>query len=392
MCGLIGVKNLIDDTPVNQIVRTLYENQKARGTDGFGFVGLTKKNIGTYRATTEKGIVKYLDNIKFDEILFHHRFPTSTDNTIPTTHPFRIDIKSKGKRYYFAHNGIVNNDEELFDKHLELGIVYESLNVKDGSFNDSESLAWEFCLWLNGMIDKFEAKGSVAFLCLELNELNQAKRFYFYRNQSASLKLFRSKQYLQISSEGGGEEVRANRVYYYDYDSKQIKKFNPLVIENGYVFTEYHNSQYDSEYDDFGCYKGYPTFENKGRSRSGYKIERYKGQDEIGNLDTTLKQNKLPIIDVSDDENTPPFFNSDDEKLLKSVHTLRDILKTYNEELSFLITSGNGNTEEIDDLYDDVEEIKDLINECNKYFNSPSKTPTQRRGLLREITGIAFGY
>jgi predicted glutamine amidotransferase len=166
MCGIIYAKNLIGDRPVNNLVKILYQNQKDRGQQGFGFVGLSRKRIGTYRATGERGIMKYLSACQYDEIIFHHRFPTSTHNTLKSTHPFVIEMDDK--RYYFAHNGIVQNADELEEKHSRKGITYSSAEGAD--FNDSEALAWDVCLWLSKKQQKIEAKGSVAFLCLEVDK------------------------------------------------------------------------------------------------------------------------------------------------------------------------------------------------------------------------------
>jgi len=413
MCGLVAVKNLIDDVPVNQVVRTLYECQKLRGSDGFGFVGLTKDNIGTYRAIDEKGIVQYLNNNKFDEILFHHRLPTSTDNTIPTTHPFKIDIPTKGKRYYFAHNGIVNNDDDLQEKHLKLGISYKSIDKKNGSFNDSESLGWEFCLWLNGMIDKFDAKGSVALLCLELNEKNQAQKLFFYRNKSNPLNLFRSKQYLMISSEGCGEEVRENQVYYYDYKSKQIRKFQPLVIKSVFTIKEGYR------YSGYGCYDDYNSGK-RGDYNYGKKYgwEQVKERDLNGNIDTRKSDKEyvesrlpipelpfksspttkypepivdgvIPVIDVSDDKNVPPYFDDNDETLLNSMPSLREMLKR--EENIQAMLFANGSIKEADMATELIEDIVDLINECNIYFNNPNRDKEIRDILLQDVISLAIG-
>jgi glutamine phosphoribosylpyrophosphate amidotransferase len=119
MCGIIYAKNLIDNHPVSNLVKILYQNQKERGQQGFGFVGLNKEQISTYRATDEKGIIKYLNDYQHDEIIFHHRLPTSTSNTIKSTHPFIIDVENK--RYYFMHNGIIQNADKLKEKHSKKG-------------------------------------------------------------------------------------------------------------------------------------------------------------------------------------------------------------------------------------------------------------------------------
>ena len=87
MCGIIYAKNLAGKEPVNNLIKVLYQNQKDRGRDGFGFVGLDTAKITTYRATKEKGIMGFLNKNPYSEILFHHRNPTSTENTLKSTHP-----------------------------------------------------------------------------------------------------------------------------------------------------------------------------------------------------------------------------------------------------------------------------------------------------------------
>ena len=199
MCRIIYAKNLKDNQPVNNLVKVLYQNQKDRGQQGFGFVGLSGKLIGTYRATDEKGILKYLNEHQYDEIMFHHRFPTSTQNTIKGTHPFVIGLDDK--RYYFVHNGIIQNADELKERHSRRGIVYSS---EEGTgFNDSEALAWEFCLWLKDKQEKVEALGSVAFVCLEVDKrTNRAQKLYFYRNDAVPLKIYKDETLLLLASEG----------------------------------------------------------------------------------------------------------------------------------------------------------------------------------------------
>ena len=95
MCGIIYAKNLTGNEPVNNIIKVLYQNQKDRGQLGFGFVGMSSKSIDTYRAVNEKEIMRYLNEKGYREILFHHRNPTSTRNTIKSTHPFIIHLNRK---------------------------------------------------------------------------------------------------------------------------------------------------------------------------------------------------------------------------------------------------------------------------------------------------------
>jgi predicted glutamine amidotransferase len=237
MCGIIYAKNLINNHPVNNLVKILYQNQKDRGQQGFGFVGLNAENIDTYRATYEKGIIKDLNHYQYDEILFHHRLPTSTENTLKTTHPFVCDIDSK--RYYFIHNGIIVNADKLKKKHSKKGIVYSS--EKNANFNDSEALAWDFCLWLNQKQKEIEAKGSVAFICLETDKkTNQAEKLYFYRNDASPLQMYKDKTLFLIASEGSYADIKKNWLYLWDYQKRQVRKNKFLEIQSPELFSFYN--------------------------------------------------------------------------------------------------------------------------------------------------------
>lgn len=242
MCGIIYAKNLKDNHPVNNLVKILYENQKERGQQGFGFVGLNAEQIGTYRATGEKGIMKYLNEYQYDEILFHHRLPTSTDNTLKSTHPFVIEMDDK--KYYFVHNGIVENADELEKKHSKKGIAYSS---REGQgFNDSEALAWDFCLWLNHRQKKMKARGSVAFLCLEVDKkANRAEKLYFYRNDKTQLKIYKDGTLFLLASEGNYALIKRNWLYLWDYQKRQVKKHRTLNIQG---FTSFSFNQYSYTY------------------------------------------------------------------------------------------------------------------------------------------------
>ncbi len=244
---LIHAKNLTGSEAVNNIIKILYENQKGRGQEGFGFVGLNASSVDTYRALKESGIIGYLNENPYSEILFHHRNPTSTQNCLKSTHPFKVRVS--GKTYYFAHNGIIQNCEELWAEHKKQGIAYES--AEQGFFNDSEALAWDFCLWLNKGQEAMKAKGPVAFVCLETNGQNRAVKLYFYRNSEAPLRVYRDKALLVISSEGGYPLLKENRLYFWDYEKRQILKGGALNIacQNLYDY-DFYMGEDDFEYED----------------------------------------------------------------------------------------------------------------------------------------------
>jgi len=246
MCGIIYAKNLIDNHPVNNLVKILYENQKDRGQQGYGFVGLNAEQIGTYRATDEEGIMKYLNGYQYDEIIFHHRLPTSTKNTLKTTHPFVVEIDDK--KYYFMHNGTIQNADKLKEKHLKEGIAYSSIEGED--FNDSEALAWDFCLWLNDKQEKMEAEGFVAFVCVEIDKkTNRAEKLYFYRNERAQLKIYKDSTLLLLASEGNYTLLEKNWLCFWDYQKRQLCKYRSLDIPSPEIFSfnQYAYSDFDEE-------------------------------------------------------------------------------------------------------------------------------------------------
>lgn len=244
MCGIIYAKNLTDDHPVNNLVKILYANQKERGQQGFGFVGLNKERIGTYRATDERGIMEYLNEYRYDEIIFHHRLPTSTQNTLKSTHPFVVEMDDR--RYYFVHNGIIQNADELKERHAKKGITYSSEEGTD--FNDSEALAWDLCLWLSNQQQKVEAEGSVAFVCLAVSKkTSRAEKLYFYRNGGAHLKIYRDKTLFLLASEGNYAPVRKNLLYFWDYRERRIRRGKFLDIPSPVSFSF---NQYDGYSDE----------------------------------------------------------------------------------------------------------------------------------------------
>jgi len=243
MCGIIYAKNLTGNESVNNLIKMLYQNQKSRGQQGFGFVGMNSKSIDTYRAINEKEILGHLNAKPYSELLFHHRYPTSTRNTIKSTHPFVVRLNRK--KYYFVHNGIVQNDTELQECHIKRKITYNS--QEEGLFNDSEALAWDFCLWLNGKQAKMQAKGTMAFICLETDEKNKALKLYFYRNAEVPLKVYRDDVLLVVSSEGNYPSLKENCLCCWDYESRNVLKVAELKIDCPPLYDVYMD---DEDFDD----------------------------------------------------------------------------------------------------------------------------------------------
>ena len=263
MCGLIHVKRT-SGTPAFKAVLKRYHKQKARGSEGFGFVELLDGHvIGVQRAEDEKDIIKLLEKSIADEIIFHHRTPTSTPNLVEATHPIIVKNKSLKYNWYIIHNGIIYNDSELKKEHETDGFKYTTLIKKQfvtvkntytsEMFNDSESLAIDFAKSIeNNTLMK--SRGSIALiaLCVE-KKTKKALKLYFARNTQNPLCLEiqgkkDTRDFMAISSESG-KDLKENTLFTYDYQrddiTEEFKTIGTTISYGNY-----------SDYDDDGYYGG----------------------------------------------------------------------------------------------------------------------------------------
>lgn len=217
ICGL-AYNQSFDGTPVNDNIIDQYVRQIARGTEGFGV--FNGKHL--VKAAKEERIIRWLEKPKnqSDLILFHHRWPTSTINCRKAAHPFTTKDYFGDTQYVMIHNGTVSNAKDLFVKHQELGIEYQSL-LDDLTFNDSEALMWDLALTLEGKQDKLTAYGGIAFICMKMVN-GEPERLFFARNHSKPLNLLRNKQQMFLSSEGEGEEIEPNVLHNYNYQLNRM--------------------------------------------------------------------------------------------------------------------------------------------------------------------------
>lgn len=221
MCGLLyarTTRNHSKSVTVNKLIRRLYFNQDDRGDEGFGlYDGEHQKLV---KETTVRRILKYMDNRKHlsNEILFHHRFPTSTDNVKNAAHPFSTKDFFGDREYILIHNGVISNSHELANAHDKKGIVYES-SQPDGRFNDSEALLWDVALTIEGAQEEPRAIGTVAFIMLEKSKSDPTKnKLHYYRNIGNPLYLTDNKRFKILSS-------------------KEVKGQNSTVVEPDKLFT-----------------------------------------------------------------------------------------------------------------------------------------------------------
>lgn len=224
MCGLVGVFSK-RNKPVGQIVYNLFKKQEVRGKDGFGYLAIDSEwnLIGVHRAKYEFEMRKLLFAEKSPIILFHHRQPTSTKNTIGTTHPFFVSHPELKYDYYWAHNGGVTNKTELKKKHNDLGYVYQSefleqtkviyldgreetLSYGNSYFNDSECLAIELSRYNEGIVNKVGTYGPAAFWGIALEKgTNKIVSFFYGKNQGRDLCSLENKKFWGITSTQGSE-------------------------------------------------------------------------------------------------------------------------------------------------------------------------------------------
>jgi predicted glutamine amidotransferase len=252
MCGICYAMNF-KGQPARDMVKQQFNKQRSRGFNGFGFVA-TAGTPKLCRRTDEKDIMRELKKTDAPEILFHHRYPTSTANVRNACHPFKIKgIKSK-HWYYVVHNGIIQNDDELKEKHDKLSLKYKSVQ-EDERFNDSEALAHEIMLYLEGEQEALEARGSVAFICQEFDEHSRPLNLHYCRNGGNPLRIkYHKGSSIQIASELNGKEIEQDVHYTYNYATDSFSE-KPLDIKRWAVATTqssyYHGTEYyPGEYDD----------------------------------------------------------------------------------------------------------------------------------------------
>lgn len=245
MCGVLYITDF-NGNPVNNLLYKRFMNQRTRGLDGFGIYDNESHEL--YHHTKEDGILKYLKQHKSSDLLFHHRFPTSTRNVKNACHPFSTGDYFGDTEYILIHNGYLYDEVDTANAHLDMGIQYQSLQ-DDGSFNDSETLLWEVARYIEGHTLTPDVTGAVAFICIARNPLGD--KLYFYRNSGSPLKAVFSEHGIQLASEGKGEIVPTDTLFTFDYTTRQLT-FRHLEINTyayGYNYGNYSrsgSSNYDS--------------------------------------------------------------------------------------------------------------------------------------------------
>lgn len=193
------------------------------------------------------------------EVLFHHRFSTSTADVPNACHPFSTKDHFKNN-YVGVHNGVLHNEDKLEKEHLALGIQYVS-KQKDGRFNDSEALVYDIARYLEGEVDELTAQGSIAFIMIKRNKDGKPTTLFFGRNNGNPLKIKKTKHSLTLSSQGEGKDIEPNQLYSYNYETGELKKRFLLIpyysYSNNYGAWNSRSEYYpnSSSYNSSGAYE-----------------------------------------------------------------------------------------------------------------------------------------
>lgn len=263
MCGIVYIKRLkampFTKKEAQKLVIKRYEKQKARGQEGYGFVELIEGVvIAETRTQYEKEALAKLKDSVADEIMFHHRFPTSTPNLIEATHPIKVSHPSLRYNYYVMHNGIISNDYILKEKHNAEGYDYTTEITKQWltklnryeqvMFNDSEALAIDIAQAIESGAP-ITAEGSIAVVALQYEkETGKAIALYYGRNASNPLGVESSKEFFALSSESGSS-IKSDVLYRRDYETGAITE-QPKEIGVSYTRTipmGYTNEEWKKE-------------------------------------------------------------------------------------------------------------------------------------------------
>jgi predicted glutamine amidotransferase len=228
MCGIVFAHNRDEKKKVNDTIIVQFNKQRERGVEGFGV--LLKKPNGSFliRAENETETMKQLLQQPSNLILFHHRFPTSSKNTIQQTHPMHIE--KGGKHYFVVHNGVISNADVLRRIHEKEGYEYKTANGAE--FNDSESLAYELVTYLesNGKTT-IRTKGWAAFIVWVTDTQGALQEIYYGTDGTPLAYTFTKAGTFLLGSKVKNKHsysVPAHTVYQYHFNEQTIEKKYPF--------------------------------------------------------------------------------------------------------------------------------------------------------------------
>lgn len=274
MCGIAfkTSKNRI----VNDDLGELYENQKDRGTKGFGIVKIRdNRTFSIQRSEIEPIFVHHLLHVDAKTILVHHRTPTSSDNEREQTHPMVINHKSLEHTYIIVHNGVIYNKEECLTKFEEEGYVFKT-KTEDNKFNDSEAFAFDLAMMLEGKHKDWTARGSIAFIALRVEKKTQKVDKVMFGVNGNPLNFLVTKYKkkitnLTIASEGPGYEVEDDILLSYNMKTNKLShkkfvigaKYVPIKTTSSAFITGSNDNKHNTYEDDYDYGREYVKWRNE---------------------------------------------------------------------------------------------------------------------------------
>lgn len=254
MCGLVYVKRR-NGSAVKALIKR-FNFQRTRGLEGFGYIAVKNGRVDeVVRSETEEGILSKLKEENSNEILFHHRMPTSTPNFWEATHPIVVKNDMLEYDYHVIHNGVITNPEYCRTKHIEMGFEYtteyqeydviefKNRKRKDQikrktvtKFNDSEALAIDLALVLDGKKEELNARGSIAFILYRTKKNGEIVDVIFGHNSGNPLFMEGDPKsdMFSLKSASKGRPLETNVFYRLDYKTNEITQ-RPFRLEYQYT-------------------------------------------------------------------------------------------------------------------------------------------------------------
>ena len=362
MCGIVyGWRK--DGLPVNKAVQKRYESQKVRGQKGFGYIPIENGYVRRIeRAETEKEIMDVLMQEKTNEILFHHRYPTSTPNYCGATHPIVVENPSLDFNYYVIHNGVVNNEDILKASHEELGFDYttefeerksvwfmgeETRIERLHGFNDSESAAIELAMFIDGKKDTLDFNGSASVIIVQTTKKQKVVAIFYGHNAMNPLveeNIGRAKDRLFIlKSTGEGVAKSTDIMYRMDYETREVTEQSIDIGNKNKYKPTYHHMGYgvmdDDDYDEW--------------------MSRNSGSSHI-------RTAKLPVIyiDPKQDDVVSDMMRASRTQLLNELTRIEERLISVDSDMEVY-----RDMLEAEDDYSSKMTIRQELTECETEFN-----------------------
>ena len=275
MCGIIGcvIKN---PEYIKKDLYLIYENQKRRGQNGFGYAISNSSSFKRFRTKVFPEIKDKIEKENFNEgdiFLFHHRLPTSTSNGIKYNHP----IMNRDHNIMIIHNGIINDSIKNFPSYK-----FETKDYSIGKITDSEFLIPTFQNFLNEGQDFDLALKNITekYLFSAFFLIRKGNQKLYFGSNNQDLASFNLHENLWMSSEypfkiKGTSLI--NTCGWIDINGK-------IDIKNLDLDNDFFNYQYGYSLDYWRCNKAkkekreikYDTEINDENERENEKIELWK--------------------------------------------------------------------------------------------------------------------